>query len=422
MIMLNIRILVLTALMAGAGLAAGAPPAAAQPLGEALRGAEAREARFRQAARSAWAFVQRNYQSGTGMTRAHDEYPLVTIWDMGSMLAAYHSAFELGLIGEEEFTGRAGRLLRTLREMPLHDGVAWNKLYSATDGGMRGRDEQPSRRGYGWSVLDIGRLLVWLHVVAERHPALAADARAAVDRLDFSRLIAGGYLQGEDLHPGSGAPRRYPEGRVGYEQYAAEGFALWGHRAERALDFGAHTRPTEVFGVTVPADGRGADRLTSDPFILMGLELGWTSPEWENYARAVLDAQAARHRDTGIITMVNEDAVPVEPHYFYYYAVIHDGSPFVISAQGVDGTLQGPRWVSTKAAWGWDALLPDEYTRTAVAAVAPAHRNGWGLDAGVYEGTRDATGGANINTAAVVLQAAAFAVTGRPAVRAPQSP
>jgi hypothetical protein len=159
--------------------------------------------------------------------------------------------------------------------------------------------------------------------------------------------------------------------------------------------------------------------LTSDPFVLMGLELGWTSPDWNATSRVVLQAQEARWQQTGTMTMVNEDAVPVEPHYFYYYAITHDGSPFVVSAQGVDGHLQGPRWASTKVAYAWDALLADAFTRAAVQAVAPAHRQGWGLDAGVYENGGRSTGGANINTAAVVLQAAAYVITGRAAVAAP---
>jgi hypothetical protein len=55
------------------------------------------------------------------------------IWDVGSMLAAYHSALELELIGQPEFDERAERLLRTLEALPLYDGAAWNKLYSATE-------------------------------------------------------------------------------------------------------------------------------------------------------------------------------------------------------------------------------------------------------------------------------------------------
>ena len=40
------------------------------------------------AARTAWAFVDRNYQPATGLVRGHDTYQYVTIWDVASALAA----------------------------------------------------------------------------------------------------------------------------------------------------------------------------------------------------------------------------------------------------------------------------------------------------------------------------------------------
>src|SRR4051812_45370758 len=43
---------------------------------------------YMNAARTAWAFVDRNYQPSTGLVRAHDTYQYVTIWDIGSTLAA----------------------------------------------------------------------------------------------------------------------------------------------------------------------------------------------------------------------------------------------------------------------------------------------------------------------------------------------
>src|SRR6478609_7953933 len=52
------------------------------------------------AARIAWAFVDRNYQPATGVARAHDTYQYVTLWDIASSLAATYSAHELGLVSD----------------------------------------------------------------------------------------------------------------------------------------------------------------------------------------------------------------------------------------------------------------------------------------------------------------------------------
>lgn len=369
---------------------------------------------FLDAARAAWAYVDRNYIETTGLVRAHDTYQYVTVWDIGSMLAAYHSAHELGIIEKAEFDRRTSRLLRTLSEMPLFERLAYNKLYDAQTGNAVGRDERPSTTGYGWSVLDLGRLLAVLKVVESSHPQHVDGVRAVVARLDLQQLVRDGYLMGRDLDPRTGEARSYQEGKIGYEQYAAEGFAEWGATAEKALSFTENATPIEVLGVELSGDRRGDDKLTSEPFVMMGLELGWRSPEWRSMAWRVLAAQEARYDATGQITMVSEDALPVPPHYFYYYTVYHDGHAFRVNAPGGATGLDEPRWISTKAAFGWHALLPSAYTWAALQAVAPAGEPGRGWNAGVFERTGRSTGSRNMNTAAIVLESALYHSRGRP--------
>jgi hypothetical protein len=111
------------------------------------------------------------------------------------------------------------------------------------------------------------------------------------------------------------------------------------------LDFALKVKSVRVNGTRLPADRRGADRLTSDPFIMMGMELGWDE-EWRDLANRMLAVQESRYRETGQVTMVNEDAIPVPPYYFYYYTVLHEGKEFVIDAQGPLRDRTQPRWVS----------------------------------------------------------------------------
>ncbi|MBA3949777.1 MAG: DUF3131 domain-containing protein, partial [Acidobacteria bacterium] len=71
---------------------------------------------------------------------------------------------------------------------------------------------------------------------------------------------------------------------------------------------------------------------------------------------------------------------------------------------------------STKAAFGWHALAPSAYTLRAIRTVRPAAGpNGWA--SGVYE-RGGSTNVPNINTAAVVLEAALYARLGRPLLQA----
>jgi Protein of unknown function (DUF3131) len=369
---------------------------------------------FLNAARVAWAFVDRNYQPATGLSRAHDTYQYVTLWDVGSGLAATYSAHELGFITDAVYTQRIQRVLATLSTTGLFDNAAFNRSYDSKTGKMIDRKQRISSRGYGWSVTDIGRLLIWLRILAVNQPQFATQATTIVKRLDMSRLIKDGYLQGEELSPATGALHPYQEGRIGYEQYTAAGLALWGYRAENALDARLNALPVSVLGIPIVADKRGDERITSEPYIMMGMETGWYSPELREQAWRVLAAQEARYKATGILTMVSEDALPDPPYYFYYYDVYRQGRSFAVDGPVGGPFVESPRWISSKAAFAWHALLPSAYTLTVLQAVQGSALPGRGWGAGVYEGSLRPTGDASLNTAALILEAAVYNLRGHP--------
>lgn len=373
---------------------------------------------FSSAASIAWAYFDRNDFPESGLVRATENYDYVTIWDIGSAIAAAYSARKLELISASDYDAKISRILQTLRTTGLYDGVAYNRLYSARTGQMVDRQANPTTKGFGWSSTDLGRLLVWLRIISSDDPKFAIPATAVAERMKWNRLIVDGYLQGEDITPLRKERRSYEEGRIGYEQYGAYGFSLWGHRAEKALNMMTNAKPISVLGQNLYNDDRGDDRLTSEPFVLIGLELGWFTPSLHEQAVGILAAQEMRFKRTGIMTMVSEDAMPEPPYYFYYYNVYHDGHEFSIDAQGATAPLNGPRWVSSKAAYAWHALMPSDYTLRAVNAVKPAGLRGLGWGAGVYESTKKPIQVRNINTAAIILEAALYSKLNTPLLTA----
>ena len=361
-------------------------------------------------ARAAWSYVTREMTSA-GFVGATKNYQFLTVWDMGSALAAAYSARELGYITLVEYRRVVDRTLSSIEKIPLYENAAFNRMYSAQNGAMVDSKAAVSEKGMGWSALDHGRLFVWLKLIAKSDASFAQRAQAIVSRLDMSRLVKNGYMQGEEVNARTGVQRAYQEGRVGYEQYAAEGFALWGAPVDSALDFGVNGRPVVVNGQTIVTDARGGDVMTSEPFVMMGLELGLKNETWRNLSLAVLAAQEARFKQTGIVTMVSEDAIPVPPAYFYYYLLYHEGKPFVVTTVSGVASDSFPRWVSAKAAFGYHALSPTDYTWRALQTVKwGGSPQGW--TAGVYEGTKNSTKTFNLNTAALVLESAAYAKRG----------
>ncbi|HEY0995952.1 MAG TPA: DUF3131 domain-containing protein [Gemmatimonadaceae bacterium] len=371
---------------------------------------------YRDAAGAAWRFADRNYLPATGLTRPFDHYAIGTMWDVASGLAATFSAAELELLPREQAVQRLSTAIGTLERLPLFDATAFNKEYVFTSGAPIDVNRRPARTGYGISATDTGRLLLWLRIVATRYPALRPRVEAVVRRLDLEGMVDDGYLRGRQLSLRTGRVRKFQEGRIGYEQYAARGFTAWQVPASAAADITRNMEGETVLGVEVPKDRRGGDRLTSEPFVLLGMEAGWNGAE-SVVARKLLAVQAARYARTGTLTMVSEDAIDLAPHYFYFYTILSRRGPFTVEVQR-QVPVNGPRWVSTKAAFAWHALLPGEYTRRVVDLVRTSALGGGVWGAGVLENGR-ATGNPNLNTAAVVLEAAAYRRVGRPFLTLP---
>ena len=359
----------------------------------------------------AWRQFERLWVPESGLAKATFDYDKLTTWDIGSVLGGLYAGRVLGFLDEIEYRERMCVTLETLLRAPLFQDSVFHKLYDSRTGRMVDRNGRETDRGYAWSATDLGRFLLWLRIVGATDASLTELTTRIARRMRLDRVVVDGYMHGEDATPGR-ARYHFQEGRLGYEQYAARGFAVWGHDVALALDLNTNSQPLAVYGVELLKDARGLDRLTSEPFILLGLEVGWNEAE-ETLARNVLEVQAERYRQTGIVTVVSEDAVGIEPHYFYYYCVYCSGGAFVIEAHEPGRRYNSPRWQSTKATFGWHALLPSEYTRLAVERIQRARANaGW--SSGVLERSGAATRSYDINTAAVILEAAAYRKLGHP--------
>jgi hypothetical protein len=324
------------------------------------------------------------------------------------MIAALYAARELTLLDQQGYNARMTRLLDTIERMPLYRGRVFNRTYDTRTGAMLDRAGRPSSVGGGWSTTDLGRLLVWLRIVSG-DGTHAAQAARIVRRNDFSHVVRGGYLWGATAERGQ--DEEFQEGRIGYEQYAATGFSLWGFPVQNALRLPQNALPITVMGEPLLADARRWDRLTNEPFLLLGLEAGWT-PEMETLVGHMLRAQEARYRQTGIVTMPSEDAIDRPPFYFYYYCLYTNGKAFGVDTQDRGVVVDGPRWISAKAAFAFRALIPNAYTDRALRAVLPA-RSARGWASGVFEGGAS-TQTVDVNTAAVIMSAAVYQRRGRP--------
>ncbi|TDL90492.1 DUF3131 domain-containing protein [Meridianimarinicoccus aquatilis] len=350
-------------------------------------------------AETAWQYFVKRFQPETGLVNAVGSYPSTTLWDTASYMSALVAARELGIIDKREFDRRATLLIKTMRNLDLFRGEAPNKVYNTQTGEKVNYANKPGEVGF--SVLDIGRFMVWLKIIKERYPYLANAVDSVPLRWNFCKMVnEDGRLFGTILG-GNGETRYVQEGRLGYEEYAAKGFALWGFDVEKALapEPMAYTR---IYGVDVPYDGRdprifhNQNYVLTESYLLDGLELGWNLPNdprvrpgvashgWRaEFAQRIYLVQQYRFEQTGIMTARSEHQVDGKP-YFVYDSIFADGYSW--NTLDPSGVYQPDRAaVAAKAAIGMWALWDTPYTDLLFESVADLSTADSGFYEGVYE-------------------------------------
>jgi len=352
-----------------------------------------------QLARAAWRYFTTNRQPTTGLVNAVNRYTYATLWDIASAVAALVAAEQIGIIDRAYFEQEMGLLLQTLSQITLYNDELPNREYNTRTGQMVDIKSRPSHRGSGWSALDIGRCLIWLKITALWYPPLADQVHQVVKRWRFDRLAQNGEMHGV-LHNGRREKIRQ-EGRLGYEQYAAVGYALWDLFLPGALDYDA-VDWVNILGVEVPYDRRDHAYLGSEPFMLAQMELGGIDSNFGDMVQRIYQVQKRRWEEYGLLTAISEDAVNVRPWFVYNCIYLH-GKPW--QCVGHNGAPAPElKSISTKAAICWSVIFPDDYSRQLREAVEGLVHPRYGYQAGLFE-NGNVNKSLNVNTNAVILEA-----------------
>lgn len=350
-------------------------------------------------ARAAWTYFEVTYQETTGLTNSVGAYPSTTLWDTASYIGGLVAAHQLGIIDKRTFDERAMKLIGTIRKLDLFRGELPNKVYHTKTGEKVNYANKPGEVGF--SALDIGRFLVWMRIVKERYPYLANAIDNALLRWNYCNVIdEDGQLNGSIL--GKDKETVYvQEGRLGYEEYAAKGFELWGFDTRQSLA----VKPfafTDIYGVDVPYDPRDPrvfktkNSVLMESYLLDGLEMNWDTPQdrtgekdvathgWRaEFASRVYLAQQRRFEETGILTARSEHQVNGSP-YFVYDTIYGNG--YAWNTLDPSGVYQPDRAaVAAKAAIGMWALWDTEYSDRLFDAVADLYDPEKGFYEGIYE-------------------------------------
>lgn len=372
----------------------------------------------------AWTYFVNNSKNPIHVSNSLDEIPTVTMASVADYLVAILAAYYFELIGKKEFDVRFTDLLDFLHNMPLFENRVPNRIYSTQSGKML--DFFLNEKPVGWSSIDIGRLLVWLRIATFWHPEFHEYIDKAIFRWNFCDLIdENGNMYAGLFDESNRLVTIFQEGRLGYEEYAAQGFRAWGFNTSQAESI----EPYEIItinGVDILHDGRDprVDRVLSPvlstPHFLFGIELDWRNTDktsqvavpgfgssvFRTSAEQVYLAQKRRYSLEKIFTARGEHYLNQSP-YFLYDSVFANG--YLWNTVSDDG-LSYPdlSLVSTKVAFMMRALWPDEYTRAMMVIVEELYE----ADKGWYEGRYEVSGiyekTFSSSTNAIVLESMLF--------------
>jgi Protein of unknown function (DUF3131) len=362
-------------------------------------------------ARKAWTYFKNNRIEETGLVASAAKFPATTMWDVASQLAGMTAAREMDLLPAAEFDKWMTQLLVSLTKLPLYKNELPNKAYNARTLMPVDYGKLNKYKEIGFSAIDLGRLALWLDIVANRYPQHTTAAKAVTARWKLARLEKEGSLMG--THLAKGKEQWVQEGRLGYEQYAAYGLTKIGVIAKNALNPKANEQLVDVSGVKIPADTRTTyhNYVTSEPYVLDGLETGFKALPAE-YAGRLLQAQTRRSQSTGEFVAWSEDNIDQAP-FFLYNNVYVDGKPWnVVSPKGKD--FYKSRVSSTKTAVSWHMLFRNPYTEKNYKALRWVADPGQGVFGGVYEETQQINRSLTLNTNGQILQAVLFSKIGQP--------
>ncbi len=360
-----------------------------------------------QNAQVAWGYFKKNYNPETGLVNSVDGFPSTTIWDQSSYLLGLISAYKIGVIDASLFNLRMSKALEALVDLPLFFGKLPNKVYDTRNLQMTTYSNKAAAAGIGWSALDIARMAVPLNILLYDYPEHAGKAGRILSNWDFDAMVQDGVLIGARIHAQTGLPETIQEGRLGYEEYGARATALLGLDTITAAKYDDFIEFTDIEGQQIAADSRnmtlfGAPNyVVSEPYILMAIEFG-LDREAKELAHRIYNAQANRFASSGQLTAVSEDNIDQSP-YFIYNTVFANGQAWNTVD---DNGEQFPdlKTLSTKAAFGWDALYDTEYTRRLVAEIQKTKTADRGWMSGVYEKDGRVNMVATANTNGIILE------------------
>ncbi len=363
-------------------------------------------------ARQAWGFFERFSVPATGLcidtadVQDSDAWLSreLTMWDLGSLIAAVMAAHELGLIQDRDFVVRAELLVRALPASRIGEWLLPAELISSDTAASLSDD---------FNACDTGRLLSVLRAL-DAYPLSRGVAAKKIASWDLGAVIVDGHIH-------SVVNGRLVD-RFGSHcaHYTARAFGNRGLEAASPYDvMGAGSSTDREMRLLQTAADIGP--FGAEPLLLEGLEMGLSEPS-RLLSDVLSRAQRREYERSGTLYCVSEAPINRAPWFSYQgLNVATSEDRWAVNAASADPRFNTPAFrretllANTKAAYLWAAQKPCTYSTLLVRYVRQRARlDGMGFSPGVFAATGQAMPGyADVNTNGIILEAIAFMLRGR---------
>jgi len=354
-------------------------------------------------AKVAWQYFEVNYNKKTGLVNSVNNFQSTTIWDSGNYLVALISAYRLKIIDFDEFDTKLSKILHTLATLKLYKNFLPNKVYNTQTLKMSKYDNSIAKNGIGWSAIDIGRILIPLYFIKQHYPKYSEMVEDINSRWVLQKSVRDRELYGATLEKGK--EKILQEGRLGYEQYSAKGFELFGIDVIDALRYDRYLKFANIYDIQIPYDRRDKKNFGANNYVLMesymldGLEFGWDEFSKE-FSYRLYKVQENRYLATDKLTAFSEDHIDQKPYFLYNSIFVNQKEWVAIDDSGKihkDKIL-----LSTKTAFALHSLYNSDYSKKLIKKIQPLQSDkGW--YAGIYEKDGRINKALTCNTNAIIL-------------------
>ena len=361
-------------------------------------------------AKVAWKYFEANYRPETGLVSDRSDMKATSLWGIGDYLAALQSATAMELVPLKKFDVRVRKLLATLQRLDLFSGELPHRGYDIRTLEPVDYGNNPTPEGTGWSGLDVGRILLTLHNLKSCYPQYTEAVDKILLNWSYLRVVRNGKLNSavvEEDEFNRRLAKIHPVKQLGYEEYAARGFQLWGFDASGSAVGGEYeTKSVDGLEILSRRERKGKQSednyVVADPFIRYGLELGF-DPQMRSLVYPMLQAEAKRYQEEGLFSAANTVLIQKEP-YIIHSTIVGNGEPWTTWLSS-GKTKDKHRITSVATAFAYGSLFPeDEYAQELQQAVVDLYNPSLGYYEGFYETNGKPALGFSSSTNAIVLQ------------------